>query len=355
MKKYLVLILTVSMFAGLLAGCGSDSDAEYLKDLKADKFVTLGQYKGLEISVSSPTVTDEDLEETLESIRLSYPMTAPIAGPCEDGDDVIIDFFGTFDGVAFEGGAAESYPYNMGSYMFIPDLEEGMLGMSVGDVWDIPVFFPDNYHTVEYAGREANFRVTMHSIERPSIVPEITAEYVIWFTDGAYTNVADFREVMRENLVYEVEMAYENELMMQLSTAVIVNAEFKTMPAAMVTRITEALTATMSYYASMYGLDLETYMMLTGMTDGDITAEVVIAEQAVETAKHYMAFQAIADAEGLKVTDGEVNNAIEQLAAEADTPVAVYKAGIDIDSYKEYLMIDKVTQFLVEHAVIIHV
>ena len=355
MKKYFALILTVSMFAGLLAGCGSDSDAEYLKDLTADKFVTLGQYKALEISISAPVVTDEDLEETMESIRLNYPMPSPIVGPCEYGDDVIIDYVGTFDGVPFDGGSAEDFPYNMGSYMFIPDLEEGMLGMSLGDVWDIPVFFPDNYRTAEYAGREANFRVTMHSIERPAVVPEITAEYVIWFTEGAYTNVADFREIMRENLIYEVEMAYENELMMQLSMAVLADAEFKTMPAAMVARISNALTATMSYYASMYSLDLETYMMLTGMTDGDITAEAVIAEQAVETTKHYMAFQAIADAEGLKVTDVEVNSAIAELAAAAETPVEVYKAGMDIDSYKEYLMIDKVTQFLVEHAVIVHI
>ncbi|MCL2717718.1 MAG: trigger factor [Lachnospiraceae bacterium] len=354
MKKYFTLVLAVLLSVGLLAGCGSNNDAEYLKDISADKFVTLGQYKGIEITVPAPIVTDEDVEETVSSILMNYPMMEAVSGPGEAGDEVIIDFVGTLDGVAFEGGTSFNYDYTLGSNQFIPDLCEGMIGMSVGDVWDIPVMFPEEYHNPDLAGQQSSFQVTMNSIERPVVISEMTDEYVAWFTEGMYTTASDFRAYIRESMETDAQAAFENEVVNQITETIIENAEFKKLPAAMVKRINDALINSISYYAAMYGLDLETYMMLAGLSSGDMSAEEIMMDQAERTARNYIAFQAIADIEGMAVTDEDVDSGIAELAASMGMTIEEYIVGMDIDSYREYLMIERVSEFLQENAVIIY-
>ena len=352
MRKLLTVVLTVFLGSGLFAGCGSNEDAEYLKDLKADKFVTLGQYKGIEISLPAQEVTEEAIDNALASVMMNFPMTESISGPSQAGDTVIIDFIGSLNGIPFDNGAAQDHEYTLGSYQFIADLDDGMIGMSVGDVWDIPVMFPEAYHAPNLAGQEASFKVFMLEIQRPVSITEMTDEYVVWFTEGFYSSLSEFREFMRENLEQEAETAFNNEMMHLLSEQIVRNSEFKPLPAGMVQRINDALTANISYYASMYGLDVQTYMMLTGLLTEGMTAEEIILEQAEMTTRNYIAFQAIADIEGLNITDDEINSGIAEMAAEMGMPVEAYSAGMDIDSFREFLMFDKVTRFLTEHAII---
>ena len=354
MKKYLVLTLIVSMFVGLLTGCGSNNQkGEYLIDFNADKFVTLGSYKGIEIFIPAPAdVTDEEVDATMESILMYYPMFAPVDGPSEVGDRINIDFVGTKDGVAFEGGSFEGWDdYILGSYRFIPDLDEGMIGMSLDDVWEIPVTFPEDYNTPDLAGAEAIFTVTMNMIERPL---GMTDEYVALLTNSEFTNVGDFREHMRELSIAEAEMAYKNEVASQIAMVILEDSSFKPMPTGLISRLSDILTNTMTYYAYMNEMDLYNFMMLSGMLYDNMTPEEVITEQAEKTAQHYMAFQAIADIEGLNVTDEEANLGIATMAEADGMTVEDFMAGTDFESYKEYLMLEKVSDFLMENAVIIH-
>jgi len=84
----------------------------------------------------------------------------------KNGDTVNIDFVGTINGVPFSGGSAKGYILVIGSGKLIPGFEEQIIGMKVGEVKDISVTFPLNYHVVEFRGQIAVFKITLNSIIR---------------------------------------------------------------------------------------------------------------------------------------------------------------------------------------------
>ena len=358
MKKQITMVLLAVLLAGVLDGCGSGKSdtAEYLKDIKADRYVTLGAYKGIEVSAPLPEVTEEDIDATIEYYLMSFPMSEAVDGPTQAGDYVNIDFVGYLDGVAFDKGAAAGYDYTIGSYQFIADLDDGMVGMSVGDVWDIPVRFPDEYQSEDLAGQDAVFNVTMNSIERAVVDQTLTDEYVIWLTaelEEPFSDVAAFRAFIAENIELEAQSRYENEIANLIAEQIIENAEFKSLPAALLARINSSLTANLTYYAQMYGMDLDTYLLLSGMVGADDEVADVIAVQAERSAQRYIAYQAIADVEGLNVSNAEVEDSITEMAEAAGVSVAEYKMGLDYEGYREYLMLERVTAFLNEQAIIL--
>lgn len=354
MRSKSAIILAAVMLVGLL-GCGADvsDSAEYLKDIDPDKHVTLGEYKSIEINLAPPAVTDEDIDNAISAIMQNFPLMESVEGPAEVGDYINIDFVGFIDGEAFPGGSAEGFDYMLGSYQVIPDLDEGMTGMSVGDVRDVPVTFPEVYHNnPELAGQPAVFTVTMNSIERALDDFALTDDYIDWLTEGEYTNIADFRALMSETLWQEAESIYENMLIVQLTEIVLGNAEFKSIPAGIIDRLSNALTETLSYYAMMSGLDVLTYMSLSGIITDDATPETIIKEEAEKTAQHFIAFQAIANNEGLNVTNDEVDAEIALMAEAAGINVIEYRAQMDIEGVREYLMLENVNNFLVDNAVL---
>lgn len=153
----LVAVLSVCMLAGCGAkdagdgtgtstGAGTESTA--LKDMDVDKYVTLGEYKGLEVSVDTVEV-DEDEWDTLVNNVYYGNITAENGGimdrAVETGDTVNIDYEGKKDGVAFDGGTAQGYDLTIGSGSFIAGFEDGLIGVMPGEIVDLDLTFPENY------------------------------------------------------------------------------------------------------------------------------------------------------------------------------------------------------------------
>jgi trigger factor len=314
----------------------------------------LGEYTGLTVNVAAPEVTQEAIDEYLEYIVQQNPKYEAVDGPAEAGDAILIDFVGKKDGVAFDGGTAEGCSYTLGSYQFIADLDEGMVGMSAGEVRDVPVTFPEDYGAAELAGQAAVFTVTVHSVERPAETTVLNDEYVVWLMGGEYNNVADFRTYIEESMWSDAQSAYDNEVLNAIADAVLANATFNAVPAGVVSRINTSLVSTFSYYASIYGLDLATYLMYMGMISSYEEAETVIAEQAELNTKRYVAYQAIADREGISVSDEDVETSLMWQAISSGVSIEEYQAQIDMEGYREYLMLDKVANFLAENNTIVN-
>ncbi len=373
MKKSTLLLIVITLMAGILTGCGDGadndaaadttagddaagdgglySDAVYLKDINAGEIVTLGDYMNIEITLADVAVTEEDIDSTISNILLSYPMPVDVAGAAEEGHEVNIDFVGKKDGVEFEGGSGNQ-TLVIGSGTFIEDLEMGLIGMTAGEVKDVPVTFPEEYSSEELAGQPAVFTVTMNSVQSYPESSELNDEYVAWLTMDEFDNVDDFREDIRTGLTQEAERVYEMERINLIAEAVIDSSNFNELPPAFLQRLTDSLTASVTQYATMYGMDIETYMTSAQALAEGQTAEEAIAELADDSARRYLVYQAIADAENISVSDSEVEESIAQMAEEAGMTAEEYAANMDSESYKEYLMVDKVAKFLDENAVI---
>lgn len=376
MKKFITTITVLALSASVLAGCGKSADngestqagtesstetgtqaetgaetVEYGDDAYVDginvgDYVTLGEYKGIEVTAEAPAVTDEYLQSYIDYVLQSNMVTTDITDRAvQNGDFTNIDYEGKIDGVAFDGGTAQGYDLEIGSGSFIPGFEDGLIGAKIGETRDVTVTFPESYPSEEVAGKEAVFTVTVNSIHTET-VPELTDELVKGL-EGNCSTVDEYRQYAYDLLMEDEQSTHDSNAQMDILAKVVENSEFKEPPAEMVTRYYDRIKSNMSSYAAMYGYDLESFMAATG------SSEEQLQESAEQASREIIAMKAIADAENLDVTDEDMD---EELAKNAGDygyeDVEEYKKALDLKGYKEYMMTEKVLSFLFDNAVV---
>ena len=159
----------------------------YRTGITAQDYVTLpDNVAALPIKKADVTPSDSDVQARIDSLLSQYSTTQAVTDrAAQNGDVVNIDYSGTVDGVAFNGGTYQGYDLTLGSGSFITGFEDQIVGHNTGDTFDVTVTFPDGYdastdsdgNTVELSGKEAVFRVTVNSISEP-VTPELTDEWV---------------------------------------------------------------------------------------------------------------------------------------------------------------------------------
>ena len=123
--------------------------------------VTLGEYKGLEVDKVSTRVTQKEVDAKIQEEAEKNARTITVEDRAvQDGDEVVLDFEGFVDGVAFEGGKGENYPLTIGSGSFIPGFEEQLVGAEAEKEVEVKVTFPEDYHAEDLKGKEAVFKCT---------------------------------------------------------------------------------------------------------------------------------------------------------------------------------------------------
>ena len=318
----------------------------YLRGINVADYVTLGEYKGIEVSVDAPVVTDEYLDSYIDYVLQSNMVTTEITDrPVEEGDIVNIDYEGKIDGVAFDGGTAQGYDLTIGSGTFIDGFEDGLIGAETGETVDVNVTFPENYQGEEVAGKDAVFTVTVNSISVGTL-PELTDEFVQGLDVGVNT-VEEYRQYAYDLLMEEEQATHDSNAEIAVLEAVMAGSQIQDPPEDMTNRYYNRIIDNMTYYASLYGYDLETFLSMQG------TSEDAIRESAAQAGQEIIVMQAIADAEGLSVTDEELDAEIETNAGSLGyDDVEEYRASLDVEGYREYMMSEKVLNFLLENAVV---
>lgn len=354
MKRVLAILMTVSMMAAALAGCGDSSASEEanLSSIELEKYVTsLAEYKGLEVSATKEEVTDEYVDSYIDYMLAQYPVLEEVTGrPVESGDTVNIDYVGTdMDGVAFEGGTAEGYNLTIGSGSFIDGFEDGLIGANAGDTVELNLTFPEDYHSADMAGKEVVFTVTVNSINisKPA---ELNDEFVAQFGN---TDVEDFRNSVIISLEDTVNATYEADLQQQIINILTETCEFSDkLPEGLYNFYKDQITANFENYAAAYGVDVNTFVSQNyGMTEEAFNAEVEAG--ATTSTKQAMICGLIAQKEGITVTDEELNAEIEANYANFGYESAdAYKEAENEEDYRDYLLTGKVLDFLVENAVV---
>ena len=290
---------------------GIDESGRWV-DVNAADYVTLPKgFDSIALTEKDLQPTDDELQFQLDSLLKQYATTQQVTGrAAQSGDTVNIDYSGTVDGVAFNGGTAAGYDLTLGSGSFIDGFEDQIIGHNVGDTFDVKVTFPEGYsdstdaegNTLTLSGKEAVFSVTLNSISE-SVTPELTDEWVdsnFGVTDDLHT--ADALRSYFNTALYNDN--YENAIVDYLMA----NAEFKELPSSITNYYICMFLNYYSRYASTYSMDLDAFAQTQGYTDAN---NMLAASDAYfeHLAKQDLIFQAIADAESLAPTQEEIDAA----------------------------------------------
>ena len=176
-----------------------------------------------DIKVERPVVDigEADLDEMIENLRKQRATFEESAEAAADGDKVTLDFAGSIDGEAFEGGTSTNFELALGSGRMIPGFETGIVGIKAGEVRDINVTFPADYQAENLRDKAAVFKITAHKVSK-AVLPELDATFLAAFgvTEGG---VEKFREDVRKNMTRELKQAVKNKVKTQVMDALLAN------------------------------------------------------------------------------------------------------------------------------------
>ena len=298
--------------------------------------VELGQYKGLEAVKAEVKVMAADVNARLKEMAERNSRLVAVERAVKKGDTANIDFEGFDNGVAFEGGKGDAFDLEIGSGSFVPGFEDQLIGMKAGEEKDIDITFPENY-TPELAGKPVVFHVKVNEVkvkELPAIDDEF-AKDVSEF-DTLKELKADIKKKMIEERTTAAQRAFEDVLMTKVAEGVKAD-----IPEEMIELQAQQLVDGFKQQLAAQGIPYDQYLKMTGMEEAKIMADA--KEPAANQVKMDLAIRAIIKAEGLEVSDEEV---------EAEMKNVADKYGMDLDTVKKYLRAEDVKEQVMREKVI---
>ena len=298
--------------------------------------VELGQYKGLEAVKAEVKVMAADVNARLKEMAERNSRLVAVERAVKKGDTANIDFEGFDNGVAFEGGKGDAFDLEIGSGSFVPGFEDQLTGMKAGEERDIDITFPENY-TPELAGKPVVFHVKVNEVkvkELPAIDDEF-AKDVSEF-DTLKELKADIKKKMIEERTTAAQRAFEDVLMTKVAEGIKAD-----IPEEMIELQAQQLVDGFKQQLAAQGIPYDQYLKMTGMEEAKIMADA--KEPAANQVKMDLAIRAIIKAEGLEVSDEEV---------EAEMKNVADKYGMDLDTVKKYLRAEDVKEQVMREKVI---
>ncbi|MFY9377084.1 MAG: trigger factor, partial [Peptococcia bacterium] len=270
--------------------------------------ITLGQYKGLELERIITEVTTEDVDAEIEKMRERYAKLVVVDGPAENGDIVGIDYVGTVDGEAFEGGTAQNYMLELGSNTFIPGFEDQLIGAAKDQTVEVKVQFPTEYHAEELAGKDAIFTVTVKEIKRKEYSP-LDDEFAKDVSE--FETLQELRSDVENKLREANKQREENELREAAIKKAAENTEVE-LPESMVVNRTNRMINEMAFRIEQQGIPFDYYLQITN-TDINSLQENY-RQSAEESVKADLVLEAIVKAEGIKAEAEDIDKEIAKMA-----------------------------------------
>lgn len=309
--------------------------------------VQLGVYQGLEIEQDAASITEEQVMEALLSKQQQHArLTTLEEGKVENDDTVSIDFEGFVDEVPFVGGKAENYELIIGSGTFIPGFEEGLIGAEIGQQVDVNVIFPDEYHSTELAGKDAVFKTNVKKIQRKEL-SALDDEFAKDVSE--FETLDELKTDLQNKLMKSTEARIKDEHLKKIIAKVVDNASVE-IPEVMITERINGMVEDLNRNLAQQGMTIEQYYQFT-----NTTAEVMkerLRPQAAEAVKTDLVLETIAKAEGIEVSEDELDEEIKKLSERHGQDAAMLKKALiargDLQFYKQSLISEKTVSFLVE-------
>ncbi len=279
-------------------------------------------YRGLKAQLNKHTITDAELDRQIQRLQQQNPRIAVITDrPTQAGDEVVLDYAGFCDGVQFEGGTAQNQTLVLGSGMFIPGFEEQLLDKVVEEPVVVKVTFPKEYHAENLAGKEAEFRCTIHQIRVKTQyeLDDVFAQEV----GGCYT-FEEMKEQLRKSFQEYTDQRGEMDLQDRLLRQAAATLEYTVEPAELEKAVQEQL-QNLEAQLAQQGLNLEMYCAFMKTTPEELRKDSYPAAEAA--LRNMAAVDKIVELENLTATQEELGEAIA---------VICRNNGITVEQMKEF-------------------
>ena len=313
-----------------------------------NEYVELGEYKNIRVTAQDTEVTDEEVEEELNSqVENSVPDYEKITeGTVAEGDVANIDFVGRMDGEEFEGGSGEDFNLTIGSGQFIEGFESGLIGKSIGETVVLDLSFPEDYSKTkpELNGKPVEFTVTINYVQGEEIPSELNDAFVQRITGGEYTNVEDYRAYVREDLENSKIDAANTNRINEAWSQIMENATFKKDSPELYQYIYDSQMEQLESSIALYGMDMESYLTAMDMTQEEL--EEQLSQYAEDNARGQLVLRAIVETEHLDLTDAEYESSLTELAEESGMAAETLKSSYPKSMLMDILRQEKVEEFL---------
>ena len=319
MKRIFSIVLALAVVFAF-SGCGS-SDAK----------VTLGEYKGLSAEKKVYELTQDIIDEYIESDLEGASEDVTVDGPAAKGNGVYLYFTVSSGDEVIEDNSEDGFPVYLGDGDYGDEFDEKLIGAKAGDHLTF---------TADYFGEQADFDVTVDSVFN-TVIPKYTDKFI---KDMGYSSKAEYEKEVKESLEAEMESESLHELMDNLFSQIVDTSTFENTEE-LLKKYVEDYKNYYTEYASMFGLDYEGMLEAFGMTEEDVSAE---AEAAMKVS---LVAEKIAEAEGIELTDDEVDEIVAQFAEDEGYESAeAFLEENGEDDVKSYILQERVFEFLIENS-----
>ena len=309
--------------------------------------IKLGKYKGVKVAKADTTVSDDEVMAVIEKERENSARSISVERPVQAKDEIILDFEGFVDGVAFAGGKGENYPLTIGSGSFIPGFEDQLIGAEVGKEVTVKVKFPEDYHAEDLKGKDAEFKCTVKEVkekELPALDDEFAAEVSEYDTFDEYK--AATIKSLQDKKIEDAKNKKEDE-----AIDAIIKASEIDIPAAMLDTKKRQMIQDYAQNLRQQGLSMEQYFQFTGMTADKLLEQV--EPQAKRAIESRLVLENIVKAEKIEASEEDFENELKRIADAYKMEVDKVKEMIDDNAKKqllEDLAIQKAVEFVVTNA-----
>lgn len=280
---------------------------EFTAEVEVLPKITLGDYKKLTTRPESVKVSAKEVDEIIERMRASFAEKKEVKREAKDGDEVVIDFVGKKDGVAFDGGTATDYSLTLGSNQFIPGFEEGVVGHKAGDEFDLDLAFPEDYHAKDLAGTKVTFSVTLKKVlekELPAVDDNLAKKA------GAFNTVADLKADIRKEIGKQKEREADGKFRDAL-IAELVEKSTVPIPEILIEDQMRSIEQDFQQNLLYQGLELDSYLTANGFKDIDDWRAKEVRPTALRRVQAGLVLAEVTKAENIGATDPEIDQHVE--------------------------------------------
>lgn len=303
--------------------------------------VKLGEYTGLKFKKDKVEVTDEMIEHELGHLVEKQARFVESDDKTEIGDFVTLDFKGSVDGVAFDGGAAEDYRLELGSHSFIDTFEDQLCGLKKEESKDVKVTFPKDYPAKELAGKEAIFACTIKKVEKKEL-PTLTDKLVADTTD--FETIDEYKKDLREKLLEAEEQKAQRNFENQVIEAV-VKASTVDIPAILIDNEVDHILKDLSQRLAYQGIKIDDYMTYLNTNVEDFKKQK--REEATHNVKARLVLQKIIKDNKLTATQKEMDEKIMKYSKTSKDKLEEFKKSLS-EYEKAYIENDVIMTKLVK-------